>query len=245
MTATGRHPIAISVGENTILNMENDVLSVNGDTGVADRSVARSLEQKRRSYAAEVRKLIDASFERVRETGCLEPTVGEIVRAAGLSNKAFYRHFRSKDELLLAVLDDGIRRLGNTLQDRMAAADSPLGQVRAWIGGLLDQALHPDAASATRPFARSRPRLAELFPAPVLDTERQLTERLRDAIAAASESGELESVDAERDAAAIYQLAMGWVERSLAATTPPDRGDAQHLTEFCLRGLVRSSKTRS
>lgn len=223
--------------------MENDILDLAGadepdrPRGFADRSVDRSLERHRRTYAVEVRKLIDASFERVRATGRLEPTVGEIVQAAGLSNKAFYRHFRSKDELLLAVLDDGNRQLGDYLQVRMAAADSPLAQVRAWIAGLLDQATNPEAAAATRPFARSRSRLAELFPEQVRDTERQLTELLREAIAAGCECGELDAVDAERDAAVIYQLAMGWVERSLAKPTPPDPNDARHLTEFCLRGL--------
>ncbi len=225
--------------------MENRILRFGGDIGLADRSVDRSLERRRRTYAAEVRKLIDASFERVRDTGRLEPTVGEIVRAAGLSNKAFYRHFRSKDELLLAVLDDGIRQLSSHLRLRMTAAVSPVGQVRAWLGGMLDQALNPEAAAATRPFARSRSRLAELFPDHVRDSERQLTELLRDAIAAACECGELEAVDAERDAATVYQMAMGWVERSLAQTTPPDRDAAQHLTEFCLRGLVRNSQLRN
>jgi AcrR family transcriptional regulator len=238
--------LRLANGENTILLVENDVLDdVGGDRALADRSVDRSLEGQRRTYAAEVRKLIDASFEQVRVTGCIEPTVGEIVRAAGLSNKAFYRHFRSKDELLLAVLDDGIRQLSRTLQERMAASESPLAQVRAWIVGLLDQALNPEAAAATRPFARSRSRLAELFPVEVGETERQLTERLREAIALASECGELETVDAQRDAAIVYQLTMGWVERSLAGPTPPDRDDAQHLTDFCLRGILRTSEPRN
>ena len=63
--------------------------------------------------------------------------VSEIVRAAGLSNQAFYRHFRSKDELLVAVLDKGIRLLGSYLRHRMETAATPEQKIRRWLAGML------------------------------------------------------------------------------------------------------------
>ena len=75
---------------------------------MAFRSVERNVERRRLTAEDEVRRLIDACFELVQKTGQLEPRVGEIVAAAGLSNQTFYRYFRSKDELLLAVLDEGV-----------------------------------------------------------------------------------------------------------------------------------------
>lgn len=205
--------------------------------GQARRSVARSLEARRRAYAAEVRSLIDASFALARDTGDLEPTVGAIVKAAGLSNKAFYRHFQSKDELLLAVLDDGIQQLGDYLTVRMAAVDSPLSQVRAWIAGVLEQALNPDAAARTRPFAISRARLADRFPDEVAEIEQLLTALLREAVEDARAAGEVASDDPAADAERIYDLAMGWLERRLAQSGLPSREDAEHLVGFCLRAL--------
>ena len=206
---------------------------------LALRSVDRSMEQRRSTYEDEVRRLIDASFALIRRTGCLEPRVGEIVAEAGLSNQAFYKHFRSKDELLLAVLDEGIGALGSYLEHRMSKARSPERRIRQWISGLLEQALQPDAALATRPFALSRARLAELFPEEVKASERQLTEMLLDAIRDARDAGELGVVDPERDAELIYNLAMGWVERKLADPETTRRGDAAHLVEFAMNGLHR------
>lgn len=203
---------------------------------VPSQAVAR-LEDRRAAYAEEVRRLLDASFALIRESGDLAPPVGAIVRRAGLSNQAFYRHFASKDELLLAVLDEGVGMLAGYLAHRMQRAGDPAERVRTWVGGVLEQALQPEAAVATRPFAVSRARLADGFPRQVEESERRLSSMLADAIAEAAAAGQLASADPERDAEAVYTLAMGWVQRRLASTEPASRDEAEHLTAFALRAL--------
>ena len=69
---------------------------------------------------------------------------------AGLSNNAFYRHFRSKDDLVLAILDDGRRTLLGYLDHLMAEEATGEAKVRRWIEGMMTQAVDPDAALATR-----------------------------------------------------------------------------------------------
>ena len=211
---------------------------------VVERSVNRSIERRRSVYEDEVRRLVQAAFELIRQTGTLEPRVVEILQEAGLSNQAFYKHFRSKDELLLAVLDDGIRTLRGYLEHRMLKETSPLRRIRRWIEGVLRQALNPEAAAATRPFVMSRARLMEHFPEEVTQSEVQLTRLLRDSIEAAAEAEELRGCDPERDARLVYQLAMGWLERQLANPARPAnrRADADHLVEFVMRGLARGEK---
>jgi AcrR family transcriptional regulator len=218
---------------------QGDSPRTRGQGSVALRSVDRSIERRRRAYEDEVRRLIEASFVIGRRTGQLQPRVGEIVAEAGLSNQAFYKHFRSKDELLLAVLDEGICILCSYLEHRMQTARSPERRIRHWISGLLEQALSPESAPATRPFALSRTRLAELFPEEVKESEQQLTRLLRDAIREAQEAREIEGVDPDRDAELIYNLSMGWVERKLADPVPARRADAEHLIEFAMHGLHR------
>lgn len=221
--------------------MQNDVLHRAAGDSLAGRSVDRALAGRREVYAEEVRRLVGASFALIRESGRLEPRVGEIVGRAGLSNQAFYRHFRSKDELLVAVLDEGIRRLESYLRHRMAAATSPVGKVRHWLAGMLEQALDADAAAATRPFALARGRLADLFPAEVEQSERRLTALLREVLEAAVASGDLPAADPVRDAATLYDLAMGWMQRQLAQPAPAERGDAEQLVEFAVHGLRRGA----
>lgn len=213
--------------------MENDVLG----NSLASRSLDRSLERRRRAYADEIRRLLDASSGLIRRSGRLEPTVGAIVSQAGLSNQAFYRHFRSKDELLLAVLERGVRQLLGYLEHRLSRAASPSGRVRAWMAGIHEQALNPEAAAATRPFVLSRARLLELFPEEVAQTELQLAAPLRDALGQGLASGELPAARPDADARTLYDLSMGWVQRRLAEPSGLDREDADRLIGFALRGL--------
>ena len=166
-----------------------------GRGSALERAVDRALAPQRDAYAAEADKLLQAALGLIRERGELEPPVAAIVRRARLSNQAFYRHFRGKHELLVAVLDHGIALLAEYLATRMAEAPSGVERVRAWLRGMLEQALHPRGAEATRPFALARGRLARHYPEEVALSEQRLTALVRDAIAEAKQAGELPAAD--------------------------------------------------
>jgi len=208
---------------------------------VAERTVERSLGRRRAAYADEVGRLVAAALVLIERHGDLEPRVGDIVREAGLSNQAFYRHFPSKQALLVAVLDEGIRILAGYLAHRMQAAPTPVARVREWLRGILEQALSPAGSRATRPFALARQRLAELHPEEVAESERELTALVREALRAARAEGELPNADPEGDAETLYHLAMGWVLARLAGGRAAERADAERLVDFALAGLARGA----
>ena len=104
-----------------------------GPRSRALRSVDRTAERRRVAYENEVQRLVEAGFALVQRTGKLEPTVGAIISEAGLSNQAFYKHFHSKDELLLAMLEEGIQRLRSYIEHRVASAAKPRERVRNWL----------------------------------------------------------------------------------------------------------------
>ena len=191
---------------------------------------ARTLGPRSEAYAEEVRRLVDATYAVMRRTGDIDPRVADIVRESGLSNQAFYRHFRGKDELLLTVLDDGQRRLVSYLEARMARAEPGASRVRAWIEGVLEQARNRDAAANTRPFAVNSARLADRFPAESAASREHVVAPLRDAVQDAGG-------DPQRDADAIYQLAMGTASDAIARGATPSREQVVHLVEFALRGI--------
>ncbi|MGZ4689420.1 MAG: TetR/AcrR family transcriptional regulator [Acidimicrobiia bacterium] len=183
----------------------------------------RSLAERHETYAAEIRTLLDAALTVMRREETIDPRVSDIVRTAGLSNQAFYRHFRGKDELLVALLDDGRRRLLATIERRMARADGAADQVRAWIEAVLAQARDPEAAAATRPFAINGDRLAVQFP----DETRRSRDRLVDP---------LRAIVDDAAALAVYHLAMGTVHDALANREVPTRAEVDHVVQFSLRG---------
>lgn len=207
------------------------------DSSFVARSVERTVARRRATAEDEVRRLVDACFVLVQEKGSLDPRVGEIVQQARLSNQAFYRYFRSKDELLLAVLDEGVGLLAGYLEHRMSKSRVAERRIKQWLSGVLEQALNRRAAAATRPFVLSRGRLLELFPDELALSEARLRGMLEDAIRQGVEEGTLSSPSPGRDAELIYDLAMGWVERKLAAGIQPKRVDAEHLIAFAIRGL--------
>ncbi|MBT4520328.1 MAG: TetR/AcrR family transcriptional regulator [Halieaceae bacterium] len=210
---------------------------------VASRAVDRAIERRRAAYEEEVMRLVEASFVVIQKTGNLEPRVNEIVAHAGLSNQAFYKHFQSKDELLLAVLDEGSRMLRSYLEHRMDKVKSPERKIHQWIDGMVEQVFNPEAAHATRPFALSRGRLSEQFPEEVRDSERQLTALLREAIKAAAIAGEIPAADPDRDSEIVYNTVMGWMVHKLSSS-PPKKADVQHLMTFIIHGLRRGMEPK-
>jgi AcrR family transcriptional regulator len=218
------------VGRNNILGMESVV-------SVADRTVERALAPRYSTYADEVRRLIDAGVAVMRRGQSTNPRVSEIVAEAGLSNQAFYRHFRSKDELLLAILDDGLRQLVGYLEHQMAKETSGLGQVRRWVEGILAQAANPRAAEATRAVVINTTRLGQLFPEESRQTQDLIKAPVRAAIETAVELGELAAADPERDAEAAYRLAMGTMQSWLSNGQRPSKADIGHLVGFVVAGL--------
>jgi AcrR family transcriptional regulator len=208
--------------------MRNAVPSPTVVRGIADRT----LDPRRAAYAEEVRRLIDAAYTVMRATGDIEPRVGDVVKASGLSNQAFYRHFRSKDELLLAVLTDGRQRLVATLTARMARVDDGVPRIAAWIEGVMAQARNAEAAANTRPFAVNGARIADRFPAQWQDSRDALLRPLRDAVAAAGG-------DPARDPELLYHLVFGAMEAALIRREPPTRAEIDHLIGFATRGVSR------
>lgn len=204
--------------------MRNSVLTAETGETPARAVASRTLKDRTEAYEAEVRRLVDAAYVVMRRTGDLDPRVGDIVSEACLSNQAFYRHFRSKEELLLTVLEDGQRRLLATLDARMARVEPGAPRVRAWVEGVLEQARNTTAAENTRPFALTGLRLADRFPDAWARSRDVLLAPLRAAIADAGG-------DPTRDAPAVYHLAMGTMQEALARRERPSDADVAHLAD--------------
>ena len=69
---------------------------------------------KTRRGAATRARLVSAAATVFAESGYNAARISDMVRLAGISQGNFYRHFQSKDEILLAVLEeplDDLRRV--------------------------------------------------------------------------------------------------------------------------------------
>src|SRR5688572_12660528 len=99
---------------------------------IVQSAIQRTLARRVEAYEDEVQRLVDATYRVIARTASVDPTVRDILAEAGLSTQAFYRHFRSKDELLVVLLDDGRRRIVDYLAHRMDKATTPEDKLRAF-----------------------------------------------------------------------------------------------------------------
>src|ERR1700739_2567047 len=73
-------------------------------------------------------KIVKDASRRVRAEGLNGAAVATVMRDTGLTHGGFYKHFRSKDDLLVESLREGFREIIDTLVH--AAEESPPGE--AW-----------------------------------------------------------------------------------------------------------------
>jgi AcrR family transcriptional regulator len=216
----------------TIKNAIPDTGSTTGD-GVAGRIVRRSLAKREGEYESEVRRLLDAALGLMHECGTSSrPRVADIVAAAGLSNDAFYRHFRSKDDLVNALLEDGAERLRGYLSHQMAKARTPEARVRRWVEGVLGQA-DGDVAAAT---------LAVLWNGSSADGAQAAGRHFASAPLASllyEPFGELGSDAPELDAALAAHATLGLLSDLLWRGAGPSRAETDRVVDFCLRAVRR------
>lgn len=88
--------------------------------------------------------IIDAAYRCLSEPHTGPIPVAAILQRAGVSTRAFYRLFESKDELFLAMLRQESAALANRL-DHIAdeVTDAPVDQLKAWIDGMFGLVYDP------------------------------------------------------------------------------------------------------
>ncbi len=74
-----------------------------------------------------------AAYELIERDGPKQTSVHDVLDAAGLSTRAFYRHFRSRDELVLEMYRVDCERVNATLATAVAAAPDPVAALAVWI----------------------------------------------------------------------------------------------------------------
>ncbi|HEY1706321.1 MAG TPA: TetR/AcrR family transcriptional regulator [Trebonia sp.] len=90
----------------------------------------------------ELRLLFEAALTVIRRNGYADAAVADILAEAGLSTRSFYRHFRSKDQLLCSLYRHEAEQAAGRLAARVSAADSPLAALDRWIDEIMSLGYH-------------------------------------------------------------------------------------------------------
>jgi TetR/AcrR family transcriptional repressor of nem operon len=91
-----------------------------------------SQEEKNKTH----RRIVEAAARLIRERGIDATSVSEVMSAAGLTHGGFYRHFKDKDALMAAALDEAFRERTASLIARFGD-QSPQAAVAEYHGDYL------------------------------------------------------------------------------------------------------------
>src|ERR1700761_4053144 len=76
-------------------------------------------------------ELLDIARQVIRENG-VDASLRDIARRAGVGIATLYRHFPTREELIAAIVGDGMERL-SALADELARTAPPGQALRAWL----------------------------------------------------------------------------------------------------------------
>jgi AcrR family transcriptional regulator len=177
------------------------------------------------SPASPEARLVAAARELADEMGSAAFTVAQVADRAGASFKAFYRCFRGKDDLLLALIEDDSRRGAAVLEHSIARHTDPL---EGFVDELFAMLSVPGAAGYAGVLVREYRRLGEHHPEELDVALAPLTSLLASLITTA---------DPKRDAQTMFGVLIGGVHDVLLGRVDDPAELAAYLHRFCTHGM--------
>ena len=197
---------------------------------VASQIARRRIAERETELAAEVRRLMKGAQVVFRRCGTKEsPRVADILAEVGMSNDAFYRHFTSKDELVVAIIEDGTRRVCKSLAEAMEGV-APREQVALFVRSLIGTVADPKGSENLRALMWNVARTAD-------DSKRRVAARASLAKLLVQPMHALGSTEPERDAYSVTDTALGRMEHFMWRRETPSTADIEHVVQFCLRAV--------
>jgi AcrR family transcriptional regulator len=187
---------------------------------------------------AEARALVQAGMAVLRRSSARNLTVADVLEESGLSTRAFYRHFQSKDELILAVYQHDNRRSIERLRTQVAAAASTIEALEKWIEFSLALGFAPRRARRTMTLWREGGRLWAQYPGEYNAIVEGLVEPLTTVLERGREDGTFPAADPRLDALSIHAVVWRLIERKLGGDGSLDlRSATAYVLRFCLPAL--------
>lgn len=197
-----------------------------------DQSSAR--DELDDSGLGERERLLRSGWSTLRANGYANASIAEILTSARLGTRAFYRHFASKDELLVEMF----RGSAHVTERQVAtAAEGPataVEQVLAWVDAMLDLGYDPRHAEMAKMFA------SPIFTEVGNEVKARLRSPLGDALTRGIVSGEL-SGDPDSDAITIHAIVWELLLDAISGHPRLDRVAARRQVERFVLPVLRSS----
>jgi AcrR family transcriptional regulator len=201
-----------------------------------DGSPAMQRTRNRRIEQAKV--IIDAARRliAVKESSF---TLQELVTQADVALQTFYRYFSSKDQLLLAVIEEMISESCQVYEEQSRCISDPIARLRYSITATLSPAsLGGENARGAQFVTAEHWRLHRLYPEELAQATQPFTDLILRQVLAATEAGVLAPSDPQSSAWLINQLVTAVFHHYAFAKDDEAReGIGDRVWLFCLGAL--------
>lgn len=202
-------------------------------TRAAERSPA--VQRSRARSVAQAKQIVEAARRLLTAQGG-QFTTHQLAKEAGVALRTFYRNFASKDELLLAVLEDLIAEASEQLRVAGASITDPMARLRLYVTEPLRGLAFGEAGG--REITAEHWRLHQLYPLEVEQATQHFIDLVQEEIEAAAAAGSLRPLDPPRDAWTITKMVMAIFHHYVFADPDADLDTVrEHLWRFCCAGL--------
>jgi TetR/AcrR family transcriptional regulator len=169
-------------------------------------------------------------------------TTQELVKEAGIALQTFYRYFPSKDQLMLAVLEDMIGQSCVEYERSARELRGPVERLKFYVRTILAPPAAADGERDSRQFRQfitsEHWRLYGLYPEEVAEATKPVTDLILREVRSAADAGMLDQPNPDYNSWLVMQLLMA-VFHHYAFDTTADSADetAEQVWTFCLSAL--------
>lgn len=209
------------------------------DTGSRQSSAPGAHDAAQAKAQSRTNSFMKSALAILAETGRTDFTVLEVVERSKTSLRAFYQHFATKDELLLALIERIIKQSTQQWRDETTGLPSEEA-LRTLIDRISAPAESSKQDSINRGLTFYNEHLIETKPTEFARVLQPLHHLISDILSQGIAEGTVRAdVDVDSSAAILMQLMLGALRlRNLGTElygTPVDSG---HIYEFAFRGLA-------
>jgi AcrR family transcriptional regulator len=202
----------------------------------AQRAFERMVEENKRAQKRDPAAALVAAAQDLSQNG--DFTVKEVADRAGVAVQTFYRHFGSKDELVLAVIEENLAAGARGITETMSSIADPLDRLEAMFRFMLGTRSSP----SLRFHARERVRLSESYAAEVEAAYSPIRMLFIDALSQVAAAGEANPIDLERDADVVMHILLSYAHMLASHAIPGNEEQiVDHLWGFCSAALRRAA----
>jgi AcrR family transcriptional regulator len=196
-----------------------------------------SVQVSRRRSVGQARVIVEAARRLVAEKGA-DFTTRDLIREAGIATQTFYRYFASKDQLLLAVIEDLLTDVAAALEQEARGIEDPVERLRSHVTRTVLSPGKFSAFGGAQFMAVERWRLQQAYPEEMKLARQPFVDLIQREIDAAAAVGLLDPPNPANSAWFVAELitAVHYHHAFMPAREPVEQV-MEELWAFCLAGL--------